>query len=176
MFQDNTPNAGQFACGEAASGGEADRIEPELASGALSAHMHVHGFVTIKAVKVEPMWSGNALDRRHARRAYRGAGQASSSLYSMAVRSLAVVGAGEPEYSFAPANASRLHLVLRLLDAQVKSALVNDPKFAAWHSAKRIGRGRVVPIEVTSPAQLATATGPTPVSVTTTPTTQAKAA
>ena len=47
-------------------------------------------------------------------------------------------------------TASRAHLVLRLLDAQVKSALVDDPKaLAGWKSAKRIGKGKVVPIEAT---------------------------
>jgi hypothetical protein len=51
------------------------------------------------------------------------------------------------------ATSSRAHLVLRLLDAQVKSALEDDPKaLAAWNSAKRIGKGRVVPIEATLPA------------------------
>jgi hypothetical protein len=51
------------------------------------------------------------------------------------------------------ATATRAHLVLRLLDAQVKSALVDDPKtLAGWKSAKRIGKGKVVPIEATLPA------------------------
>src|SRR5438309_1214443 len=46
------------------------------------------------------------------------------------------------------AAASRAHLVLRMLDAQVQSALEDDPKaLAAWKSAKRIGRGKGVPIE-----------------------------
>lgn len=41
------------------------------------------------------------------------------------------------------ANASRAHLVLRMLDAQVQSALVDDSKaLAAWRSAKRIGKGK----------------------------------
>jgi hypothetical protein len=48
------------------------------------------------------------------------------------------------------ATATRAHLVLRFLDAQVQSALMDDPKtLAAWESAKRIGRGKVVPIEAT---------------------------
>ena len=52
------------------------------------------------------------------------------------------------------ATAARAHLVLRLLDAQVRSALVDDPKaLAGWQSAKRIGRGKVVPIEATVPPQ-----------------------
>ena len=52
------------------------------------------------------------------------------------------------------ATAARAHLVLRLLDAQVKSALVDDPKaLAGWNSAKRIGRGKVVPVQATPPAQ-----------------------
>ena len=39
---------------------------------------------------------------------------------------------------------------MRFLDAQVKSALGDDPKtLAPWKSAKRIGRGKVVPIEAT---------------------------
>jgi hypothetical protein len=51
------------------------------------------------------------------------------------------------------ATASRAHLVVRLLDAQVKSALEDDPKaLAGWKSVKRIGRGKVVPIEATIPA------------------------
>jgi hypothetical protein len=51
------------------------------------------------------------------------------------------------------AAASRAHLVVRLLDAQVKSALEDNPKaLAAWKSVKRIGRGKVVPIEATIPA------------------------
>jgi hypothetical protein len=51
------------------------------------------------------------------------------------------------------ATATRSHLVLRFLDAQVKSALGDDTKtLAAWKSAKRIGKGKVVPIESTIPA------------------------
>jgi hypothetical protein len=51
------------------------------------------------------------------------------------------------------ATATRAHLVLRFLDAQVKSAVGDDPKtLAAWKSAKRIGKGKVVPIEATIPA------------------------
>ena len=48
------------------------------------------------------------------------------------------------------AIASRAHVILRLLDALVQSALVDDPKaLAGWKSAKRIGKGKVVPIEAT---------------------------
>jgi hypothetical protein len=48
------------------------------------------------------------------------------------------------------ATATRAQVVVRLLDAQVKSTLVDDPKtLAAWKSAKRIGKGKVVPIEAT---------------------------
>lgn len=66
------------------------------------------------------------------------------------------------------ATSSRAHLVLRLLDAQVKSALVDDPKtLAGWQSAKRIGRGKVVPIEASIPA---------PTTVPTPTTTEVKAA
>jgi len=55
------------------------------------------------------------------------------------------------------ATASRAHLILRLLDAQVRSALEDDPKtLAAWNSAKRIGKGKVVPIEATLPAPTTT--------------------
>jgi hypothetical protein len=55
------------------------------------------------------------------------------------------------------ATATRAHLILRLLDAQVQSALVDDPKtLAGWKSAKRIGKGRVVPIEATLPASTMT--------------------
>src|SRR5436305_12132277 len=51
------------------------------------------------------------------------------------------------------ATATRAHAVLRFLDAQVKSAAADDPKIlAAWQSAKRIGKGKVVPIEATIPA------------------------
>jgi len=58
-------------------------------------------------------------------------------------------------------TASRAHVVLRLLDAQVKSALVDDPKtLAAWKSAKRIGKGRVVPIEATIPVSTTLPTTP----------------
>ena len=58
------------------------------------------------------------------------------------------------------ATATRAHLVLRFLDAQVKSAGGDDPKIlAAWKSAKRIGRGKVVPIEATL---LASTTPPAP--------------
>ena len=65
-------------------------------------------------------------------------------------------------------NGSRSHLVLRLLDAQVKSVLASDPKLlAAWNSAKRIGKGKVVPIEATIQA---------PAIQTPTPTNPAKAA
>ena len=50
------------------------------------------------------------------------------------------------------ATATRAHSVLRFLDAQVKSAAADDPKiWAAWNSAKRIGKGKVVPIEATLP-------------------------
>jgi hypothetical protein len=65
---------------------------------------------------------------------------------------------------------SRAHLVVRLLDAQVKSALKDDPKaLAEWKSAKRIGKGKVVPIEATIPAST-TPPAPTPTA------TEAKAA
>jgi hypothetical protein len=58
------------------------------------------------------------------------------------------------------ATATRAHAVLRFLDAQVKSAAADDPKLlAAWQSAKRIGKGKVVPIEATFPP---TTTSPTP--------------
>ena len=47
-------------------------------------------------------------------------------------------------------TAARAHVILRLLDAQVRSALVDDPKaLAGWNSAKRIGRGKVVPVQAT---------------------------
>jgi hypothetical protein len=70
------------------------------------------------------------------------------------------------------ATATRAIAVVRLLDAQVKRALVDDPKaLAAWKSAKRIGKGKVVPIEATIPAP-ATAPATAPVSTTT----EAKAA
>lgn len=56
-----------------------------------------------------------------------------------------------------PASAGNLHrkatdaranVVVRLLDAQVKSVLADDPKaLAGWKSAKRIGRGRTTPTE-----------------------------
>ena len=58
------------------------------------------------------------------------------------------------------ATATRAHAVLRFLDAQVKSAAADDPKIlAAWKSAKRIGKGKVVPIEATIPPST---TSPTP--------------
>ena len=58
------------------------------------------------------------------------------------------------------ATATRAHTVLRFLDAQVKSAAADDPKtLAAWKSAKRIGKGKVVPIEATIPPST---TSPTP--------------
>lgn len=48
------------------------------------------------------------------------------------------------------ATATRAHLVMRFVDAQVRSALADDPKtLAAWKSAKRIGKGKVMPIEAT---------------------------
>ena len=57
------------------------------------------------------------------------------------------------------ATASRAHLILRLLDAQVERALEGDPKtLGAWNSAKRIGKGRVVRIEATLPATTSTTT------------------
>ena len=62
-------------------------------------------------------------------------------------------------------TASRAHVVLQLLDAQVKSELADDPKtLAGWKSAKRIGKGKVVPIEATVPAPTASPT-PTPTEV-----------
>ena len=58
------------------------------------------------------------------------------------------------------ATATRAHAVLRFLDAQVKSAAADNPKIlAAWQSAKRIGKGKVVPIEATIPPST---TSPTP--------------
>lgn len=43
------------------------------------------------------------------------------------------------------ATASRVHLIIRVLDAHVKSALVDDPQaLAGWNSAKRIGKGKTV--------------------------------
>ncbi|HEY2377456.1 MAG TPA: hypothetical protein VGH98_15870 [Gemmatimonadaceae bacterium] len=58
------------------------------------------------------------------------------------------------------ATATQAHSVLRFLDAQVKSAAAGNAKIlAAWNSAKRIGRGKVVPIEATIPAST---TPPTP--------------
>ena len=66
------------------------------------------------------------------------------------------------------ATSTRAHSVLRFLDAQVKSAAADDPKIlGAWNSAKRIGKGKVVPIEATI---LAPTTPPAPT------TTQVKAA
>jgi hypothetical protein len=60
------------------------------------------------------------------------------------------------------ATATRAHSVLRFLDAQVKSAAADNAKIlAAWKSAKRIGRGKVVPIEATIPAPT-TPPAPTP--------------
>jgi hypothetical protein len=62
-------------------------------------------------------------------------------------------------------TATRAHSVLRFLDAQVKSAAADDPKIlAAWNSAKRIGKGKVVPIEATLPAST-TSPAPTPTEV-----------
>jgi hypothetical protein len=62
-------------------------------------------------------------------------------------------------------TATRAHSVLRFLDAQVKSAAADDPKIlAAWHSAKRIGKGKVVPIEATIPPAT-TSPAPTPTEV-----------
>jgi hypothetical protein len=69
---------------------------------------------------------------------------------------------------------ARAHLVLRLLDAQVKTALVDDPNaLAGWKSAKRIGKGKVVPIETTIPAPTTVPASPT---LSTSVTTEAKAA
>ena len=63
------------------------------------------------------------------------------------------------------ATATRAHSVLRFLDAQVKSAAADDPKIlAAWNSAKRIGKGKVVPIEATIPPAT-TSPAPTPTEV-----------
>jgi len=63
------------------------------------------------------------------------------------------------------ATATRAHAVLRFLDAQVKSAAADDPKIlAAWQSAKRIGKGKVVPIEATIPPAT-TSPAPTPTEV-----------
>jgi hypothetical protein len=63
------------------------------------------------------------------------------------------------------ATATRAHSVLRFLDAQVKSAAADDPRIlAAWNSAKRIGKGKVVPIEATLPPSTISPT-PTPTEV-----------
>lgn len=65
-------------------------------------------------------------------------------------------------------TAARAHLVLKLLDAQVKTAFAADPKaLAEWKAAKRIGKGKVVPIEATIPAPT---TPPAPTSPAPTPT------
>ena len=46
------------------------------------------------------------------------------------------------------AASKRAEAVVRLLDAQVKSVLVDDPKLlAGWTSAKRVGKGKVASIE-----------------------------
>ncbi len=51
------------------------------------------------------------------------------------------------------ATVARARVVLRLLDAQVKSVLVDDPKaLAGWNSVKRIGGWRVTRVEVATPA------------------------
>lgn len=43
------------------------------------------------------------------------------------------------------ATASRVHLIIRVLDAHMKSALVDDPSaLAGWNSAKRIGKGKAL--------------------------------
>jgi hypothetical protein len=57
-------------------------------------------------------------------------------------------------------TASRAHVILRLIDAQVQSALVDDPKrLAAWKSSKRIGKGKVIsPAEATLPVTTSTPT------------------
>jgi len=63
------------------------------------------------------------------------------------------------------ATATQAHAVLRFLDAQVKSAAADDPKIlAAWKSAKRIGKGKVVPIEAMIPAST-TSPAPAPTEV-----------
>jgi hypothetical protein len=50
-------------------------------------------------------------------------------------------------------TASRVIVVMRLLDTQVKNTFADDPKaLAAWKSAKRIGKGRLTLGEVTLPA------------------------
>ena len=52
------------------------------------------------------------------------------------------------------ATAARAQVVVKLLDAQVRSALVDDPKaLAGWSSVKRIGKGKVTPVEVTTPPE-----------------------
>ena len=62
-------------------------------------------------------------------------------------------------------TATRAIAVVRLLDAQIKRALVDDPKaLAVWKSAKRIGKGKVVPIEATIPPAT-TSPAPTPAEV-----------
>ena len=51
------------------------------------------------------------------------------------------------------ATASRAHVVLKLLDALLESALEDDPQtLAAWRSAKRIGKGKAVSIGLTPSA------------------------
>jgi len=73
--------------------------------------------------------------------------RASIDTRAKSIRTRAGAGAG------LKATASRAHLILRLLDAQVQSVLVDDPKtLAMWKSAKRIGRGKAVPIEASVPA------------------------
>jgi hypothetical protein len=57
-------------------------------------------------------------------------------------------------------TSTQAHAVLRFLDAQVKSAAAGNARIlAAWNSAKRIGKGKVVPIEATLPPST---TSPTP--------------
>jgi hypothetical protein len=69
------------------------------------------------------------------------------------------IGTGASARSGLKATGARAQVVLRLLDAQVKSVLVDDPKaLAGWNSAKRIGKGRVTPLEMTTPANAPQAT------------------
>ena len=108
------------------------------------------------AKQYQEVFVGNGRPENYADAVVAAAGAVRASVDSRAESRASKVGAREGIKT----TASRAHLVLRLLDAQVKTALVDDPKaLAMWKSAKRIGKGKVVPIEATL---LASTTPPAP--------------
>jgi hypothetical protein len=65
IIEDYPSNVVKVSWRKAVVGAKDNGFQPKLARHAFTAHMHVLGFVAIKAVKEKPVWARNALNRRH---------------------------------------------------------------------------------------------------------------